>query len=790
MSKLSFRARALDAAKPLPIYRNKDLPDLNDCVSINRAVPQMPTGMEKEEESEHHLQRAISAQSVFREKKENMVIPVPEAESNITYYDRLYKGELRIPKQLFHIQPLGLDNEQPDYDMDSEDETLLNRLNRKMEIKPIQFETMVDRLEKASANQLVTITEAKLLLNEDDYLLKSVYDYWVRKRKNCRGPSLIPLIRSEKRDGSTNNDAYVAFRRRTEKMQTRKNRKNDEASYEKMLKLRREFSRTVTILEMIKRREKSKRELLHLTLEVVEKRYQMGDFTGEVLSEVTAPLAEKPVYTAPITLTNGNRHNHKAEIKIKTHKSGSLQHHGYHHVSVKDEDPFDFIRPKKKYTRREPLCRPGRPAKRQHIVNKADIKQYDFHSSGEEDYPLSPPSEPDEENDPDGTFAFRRKAGCHYLAPCVDQSSGLLWDHPELAGLDALRHRQSLTALSVPQRCVGLARRRVGRGGRVLLDRASSDLDGVLKQLDSAVFSSSFPRGLSAAPEFSDPQVPSQNHRTMPGSASSLADILSNIQALRWRYFRPRPTQCDGSGEGRTGRPSMDNRLSGGLFVHTKNSGSGGITEEQYQTHQQALAQMQKQQLAQLQLKAPPPQQHFSLPERQHTQTAGSTDCIISKTLDSASAHFAASAVISAPGQVNNENKPDNTSVNGVVQPSGTSRPPHSTSTSQGGTGLDRSGRTTSCGGPLLPASHSTTPQSLPNHWGHGSAVSPAHHHHNSRPSAPSPSALKLATMAASSLDRVPKVTPAIGSMARDNHEPERLALNGISETTVPMEVT
>lgn len=49
---------------------------------------------------------------------------------------------------------LGLDNEQPDYDMDSEDEILLNRLNRKMEIKPIQFETMVDRLEKASANQV------------------------------------------------------------------------------------------------------------------------------------------------------------------------------------------------------------------------------------------------------------------------------------------------------------------------------------------------------------------------------------------------------------------------------------------------------------------------------------------------------------------------------------------------------------------------------------------------------------------------------------------------------------
>uniref|UniRef100_A0A6Q2X437 Enhancer of polycomb homolog n=1 Tax=Esox lucius TaxID=8010 RepID=A0A6Q2X437_ESOLU len=554
---------------------------------------------------------AISAQSVFREKKENMVIPVPEAESNITYYDRLYKGELKIPKQLFHIQPLGLDNEQPDYDMDSEDETLLNRLNRKMEIKPIQFETMVDRLEKASANQLVTITEAKLLLNEDDYLLKSVYDYWVRKRKNCRGPSLIPLIKQEKRDGSTNNDAYVAFRRRTEKMQTRKNRKNDEASYEKMLKLRREFSRTVTILEMIKRREKSKRELLHLTLEVVEKRYQMGDFTGEVLSEVTAPLAEKPMYTSPITLSNGNRHNHKAEIKIKVMDSI------YYNITFFPVQKREGYRMKLSTYISHYTFDNFVPIFLDTQIRWADIKQYDFHSSGEEDYPLSPPSEPDEENDPDGAFAFRRKAGCSYLAPCVAQSSGFLWEHPELVGLDAVRYRHSLTALSVPQRCVGLARRRVGRGGRILMDRASSELDTVLKQLDSAVYTSF---GRPGPPDCPDPWLSSQNHKTMPRSGSSLADILSNIQDLRWRCFRPRPTQGDCTGDRSTGRPSVDCRLSEALLVPAKNSGSVGITEEQYHTHQQQLAQMQKQQLAQLQLKAPPQPQHSLLPERQNPQ--------------------------------------------------------------------------------------------------------------------------------------------------------------------------
>lgn len=53
---------------------------------------------------EHHLQRAISAQQVYGEKRDNMVIPVPEAERNITHYESLYPGEFKMPKQLIHIQ--------------------------------------------------------------------------------------------------------------------------------------------------------------------------------------------------------------------------------------------------------------------------------------------------------------------------------------------------------------------------------------------------------------------------------------------------------------------------------------------------------------------------------------------------------------------------------------------------------------------------------------------------------------------------------------------------------------
>lgn len=50
MSKLSFRARALDAGKPMPICMAEELPELPDYSVIHRAVPQMPSGMEEEEE--------------------------------------------------------------------------------------------------------------------------------------------------------------------------------------------------------------------------------------------------------------------------------------------------------------------------------------------------------------------------------------------------------------------------------------------------------------------------------------------------------------------------------------------------------------------------------------------------------------------------------------------------------------------------------------------------------------------------------------------------------------------
>ncbi|XP_047376428.1 enhancer of polycomb homolog 1 isoform X1 [Sciurus carolinensis] len=836
MSKLSFRARALDASKPLPVFRCEDLPDLHEYASINRAVPQMPTGMEKEEESEHHLQRAISAQQVYGEKRDNMVIPVPEAESNIAYYESIYPGEFKMPKQLIHIQPFSLDAEQPDYDLDSEDEVFVNKLKKKMDICPLQFEEMIDRLEKGSGQQPVSLQEAKLLLKEDDELIREVYEYWIKKRKNCRGPSLIPSVKQEKRDGSSTNDPYVAFRRRTEKMQTRKNRKNDEASYEKMLKLRRDLSRAVTILEMIKRREKSKRELLHLTLEIMEKRYNLGDYNGEIMSEVMAQRQPmKPTYAIPIIpITNSSQFKHQEVMDVKEFK-------------VNKQDKTDLIRPKRKYEKKPKVLPSSAAATPQQtspaalpVFNAKDLNQYDFPSSDEEPLSqvLSGSSEAEEENDPDGPFAFRRKAGCQYYAPHLDQTGNWPWTSPKDGGLGDVRYRYCLTTLTVPQRCIGFARRRVGRGGRVLLDRAHSEYDSLFRHLDLEMLSS--PQH-SPVNQFANT---SETNTSDKSFSKDLSQILVNIKSCRWRHFRPRtPSLHDSDNDelssrklyrsiNRTGTAQPGTQTCSTSTQSKSSSGSAhfAFTAEQYQQHQQQLALMQKQQLAQIQQ-----QQANSNSSTNTSQNLASNQQksgfrlniqglertfqgFVSKTLDSASAQFAASALMTSEQLMGFKMKDDvvlGIGVNGVLPASGVYKGLHLSSTTPtalvhtspstaGSTLLQPSNITQTSGSHSalshqVTAANSATTQVLignkirltvPSSVAPVNAIAPINARHIPRTlSAVPSSALKLAAAANCQVSKVPS-SSSVDSVPRENHESEKPALNNIADNTVAMEVT
>ncbi|XP_068790504.1 enhancer of polycomb homolog 1 isoform X4 [Struthio camelus] len=743
-----------------------------------------------------------------------MVIPVPEAESNIAYYESIYPGEFKMPKQLIHIQPFSLDAEQPDYDLDSEDEVFVNKLKKRMDISPLQFEEMIDRLEKGSGQQPVSLQEAKLLLKEDDELIREVYEYWIKKRKNCRGPSLIPAVKQEKRDGSSTNDPYVAFRRRTEKMQTRKNRKNDEASYEKMLKLRRDLSRAVTILEMIKRREKSKRELLHLTLEIMEKRYNLGDYSGEIMSEVMAQRQPiKPTYAIPIIpVTNNSPFKHQETMELKEFK-------------VNKQDKPDVIRPKRKYEKKPKVLPSSAAATPQQaspaalpVFNAKDLNQYDFPSSDEEPLSqvLSGSSEAEEENDPDGPFAFRRKAGCQYYAPHLDQPGSWPWSSPKEGRLGDVRYRYCLTTLTVPQRCIGFARRRVGRGGRVLLDRAHSDYDSTFHQLDLEMLSSSQHSSIS---QFANT---SETNTSDKSFSKDLSQILVNIKSCRWRHFRPRTPSLHDSdndelscrklyrGINRTGTAQPGTQTCSTSIQSKSSSGSAhfAFTAEQYQQHQQQLALMQKQQLAQIHQQ-----------QANSNSSANTSQGFVSKTLDSVSAQFAASALVTSEQLMGFKMKDDvvlGIGVNGILQASGVYKGLHLSSTTP--TALVHTSSSSTAGSALLQPSNITQTSSSHSALSHqvtaaNSATTQVLIGNNIRLTVPSSvatvnsittlnarhiprtlsavpsSALKLAAATNCQVPKVP-ASSSVDAVPRENHETEKPALNNIADNTVAMEVT
>lgn len=71
------------------------------------------------------------------------------------------------------------------------------------------------------------------------------------------------------------------------------------------------------------------------------------------------------------------------------------------------------------------------------------------------------------------------------------EAGGWPWESPAEGGSGEPRYRYSLASLSTPKsRCIGFARRRMGRGGRYVLDRAHTDYDNLWRSLDFTILDS------------------------------------------------------------------------------------------------------------------------------------------------------------------------------------------------------------------------------------------------------------------------------------------------------------
>lgn len=75
-----------------------------------------------------------------------------------------------------------MEQDVPEYDADTEDECWINEQGKRLHLNTYKFEQMMDRLEKSSGQTVITLNEAKTLLQQDDETSIAVYDYWLNKR--------------------------------------------------------------------------------------------------------------------------------------------------------------------------------------------------------------------------------------------------------------------------------------------------------------------------------------------------------------------------------------------------------------------------------------------------------------------------------------------------------------------------------------------------------------------------------------------------------------------------------
>uniref|UniRef100_A0A158Q7W5 Enhancer of polycomb-like protein n=1 Tax=Elaeophora elaphi TaxID=1147741 RepID=A0A158Q7W5_9BILA len=421
----------------------------------------------RNETQESHLQEAILAQQASTSgiAVENHVIPTPKVFTvDRGYYDALYPVQpAPSVNQLIKVQAsLSLGNEEPDYDIDSEDEAWL--AERGGLTAESDFEKMMELLEGASSGlQICQPNEARSLLKDfETDLVDDVYDYWLQKRKadprqdfairdaaaSHKIASLIPRVKTDaRRDASGSDIAYVAFRRRLERMQTRKNRKNDEDSYEKILKLGHDLSRVVILFDMLRRREYTKQTVIGLDDKICKCRWSVCDFSCILYNHVLSKMKlERNAAMSPIEESQDELPTSMSPTKMKGQKR---KRHSRTSTSEADKNLVS-----RAWLRRNA-----------ELWNKPAVAANVLNAGASPSTVSTADAERNAEAALDGRYTFKRRRGCIYR-------SSLFSNLPEVPRVSpAERFYRTFMPSVNGVRCIGYARRRMGRGGRIIFDR-------------------------------------------------------------------------------------------------------------------------------------------------------------------------------------------------------------------------------------------------------------------------------------------------------------------------------
>eukprot|EP00658_Telonema_sp_P-2_P011803 TRINITY_DN14522_c0_g1_i3.p1 TRINITY_DN14522_c0_g1~~TRINITY_DN14522_c0_g1_i3.p1 ORF type:complete len:531 (-),score=70.82 TRINITY_DN14522_c0_g1_i3:207-1799(-) len=268
MSRSNIRPRPIDIFRKLPIIR-----DFKDDAKEIRF------------EDENGFMRTITMDDQQKQPEEKVEQKKPEKiyVPSIKLIDMPAQSESeKFKRHSAYIKNKKVPEDTVEYDADSEDEAWLDAENAKSKVTNLdRFEIIMDRLEHAArGGNLELGTALKLSFGrkpEPPAVITKIYEYWQTRRNNLdKGVAKALLHRYRILKNHDDPDVNAVFRPREREYVTRKKvRKNDKKSFNRMRELKLNFDRACTVLELMKQREKLKKDRIQVVRAMFEVQCQM-----------------------------------------------------------------------------------------------------------------------------------------------------------------------------------------------------------------------------------------------------------------------------------------------------------------------------------------------------------------------------------------------------------------------------------------------------------------------------------------------------------------------------------
>ncbi|GFF35714.1 enhancer of polycomb-like protein 1 [Aspergillus udagawae] len=457
------RPKKLTSKASIPIVREHEIDVIDD--EVHNALQQVETGVEKAEESEFHLQAAISATA--QGKVNEAHIPTPETVLSNLRYDELYPPIFSQPATYIRFSSTVEDCCGCPYNMTEEDDVFLKIFNEKREpsnrITEDQFEEVMYFFEEtAQTKQPFAAVDSPPVLSFADMqdsmdatveesvkrFAKDIYEHWQLRRIATGNRPLLPSLKFETGQETDDTDPYVCFRRR-EVRQIRKTRGRDAQSADKLRRLRKELEDARQLVALVRQRELARKEMLSMERQIflqrsevkeMKRKLNIKDDDEDLINQkpkkkpAEAPASQRP--TAPQV---------RMPQKPGTQAADDLQ-----------------------------LLEDVQAEKENEILRdiKQNIAKHIKWNEGYVDFtraPLSPP--------PEKTFqaAFRPAITTQLPTPPSSDSSDNMMLHSALDTANSLSFRDKLVPrtweMNEDTSRIPSFRRRIGRGGRLMIDR-------------------------------------------------------------------------------------------------------------------------------------------------------------------------------------------------------------------------------------------------------------------------------------------------------------------------------